>query len=942
MKKSVIGLLMTAVMMLSLATPIISTASAADPSEWYSTVSGVLSTDYYTLYPFEKNNLVIGFSKFGELINSATNVALEYGEVDPYAYPAGSSETSTVPKRMWVQGWLINISYTHRTLGPRNVWAAALHSDSVNYGNDWIRVDFTNDRSTTYGLEDPRDPGYLIYDGAGSYGKTLVNGGRKTNGTAVTAPIEVLYDGPREFIAVCRTTIKDHVAYGDNSTTSDVNLVEVAITIRFDKVKKCVVLLKDVKSLLVEKEGLYMTVQFSNRGEVDLGIPATGVSSYAHFFVEGNGSGLPTVYNADWSLIRTLAPSAISKAGAYPQVSDATFDYAQAINPAAGYVWSAAFWPSLSDWSIDGWDYWWMSMMAAYPHRIDGATAEPFIPFYIGEWDFELHHTLDIEGRTQFRGVTQYAVTNLHDGSDADYHDGNVVDAEMQYYLDETFNPWDLNAAVHKSSSRYVKFVQSPQPWGLPGYGQTYYDITLSPPPLQTDWDEYCSNAERVVVYPDKVLLKRGVDYNLTSTGIRLRTSVAAGKTIKILWSALGTYVTTEDNANNNGAFEPDGDFGTMIYNGDDEWPIEFYILTPKVNPGVDAKLKLLVEDVDRFVELNAVYLNGYLLGITDGADMVTNIAEYYVPNQIVAGKTAHFVQVFVDVRKNESLPQTIDPLNEDTWPNASVAADWCTSVDWAALEFLPRYEWATVGRDAATVDSAGLALVTEAFDSFKQIRVGIAGADMAAANSWDFMPNIMAKFSAGTSVSAYMDSLMRAALADDWCTYWPVASSSILTTGGPLANLVAYYANDFTDAFYGITGFAGTAYSGKIAPITCWNRNWARAGYNTYSSSETVGYAVITTYKDINGTVIFEVWGHWGRDTYYATQWLHGDDARGIPPGIIQLQDAPAGLTSIILKIDFTSSSKHPTFSIVEALGTISETLWVHGFELKGGIHDP
>ncbi|MEM2130546.1 MAG: hypothetical protein QXZ70_08120, partial [Candidatus Bathyarchaeia archaeon] len=77
-------------------------------------------------------------------------------------------------------------------------------------------------------------------------------------------------------------------------------------------------------------------------------------------------------------------------------------------------------------------------------------------------------------------------------------------------------------------------------------------------------------------------------------------------------------------------------------------------------------------------------------------------------------------------------------------------------------------------------------------------------------------------------------------------------------------------------------------------------------------------------------------------RDTYYATQWLHGDDARGIPPGIIQLQDAPAGLTSIILKIDFTSSSKHPTFSIVEALGTISETLWVHGFELKGGIHDP
>jgi hypothetical protein len=52
-------------------------------------------------------------------------------------------------------------------------------------------------------------------------------------------------------------------------------------------------------------------------------------------------------------------------------------------------------------------------------------------------------------------------------------------------------------------------------------------------------------------------------------------------------------------------------------------------------------------------------------------------------------------------------------------------------------------------------------------------------------------------------------------------------------------------------------------------------------------------------------------------------------------------LQDAPGGLTSIILKISYLDPT-HPTFSIVEALGTISETLWTHNSELKGGIHDP
>src|SRR3990170_2463553 len=149
MKKHLTAILMTTVFILSLLVPALSmnTVMAADPSSWYMSVNGVLNTDYYSLYPFETNtSLKVGFSKFGELINSNDNTGLEFGAVDPFAPPAGSGETIFVPKRDWLNGWLVNITYNHRIQGPRNVWATAQHSDSVEYGNDWIRVDFTNDR----------------------------------------------------------------------------------------------------------------------------------------------------------------------------------------------------------------------------------------------------------------------------------------------------------------------------------------------------------------------------------------------------------------------------------------------------------------------------------------------------------------------------------------------------------------------------------------------------------------------------------------------------------------------------------------------------------------------------------------------------------------------------------------------------------------------------
>jgi hypothetical protein len=985
---------MTVVILLSLAAPLIAIlpVKAADPSDWYMTVNGVLDSDYYSLYPYETaDSLKVGFSKYGELINSAANVGLEYGDVDPFAYPVGSSVSPTVPKRMWVQGWLINITYTHRTLGARNVWATAIHADSVAYGNDWIRVDFPNDHIGA-DVEDPRDSGYLIY-GDGAYGSTLVHGGRKTNGTTVTDGIEVLYDGPREFIAVCRTTISDHLVYGDNTTESDVALVQLAITIRFDKVKKDVVLLKDVKSLLVEKEGVHMKIQFSNRGEVDLGTATTGVSSYAHFWTQGRAAwhgagvndssveGQPTVYDRNWQIIQTenstdeAYPYFSAAEQSFPQASSATYDIAQAVNPSAGYVWSAAFWPSLSDWTIDGWDQWWQSLMAYDPHYIDAAVEEPFIPFYIGEWDFVLYHTLDNSGRTQFRGVTQYSVTDRHDATD------RVIDSEVQYYCNETFNPWDLQDAVHKETRRWLE-------WKLAGAGTS---LTTTHKPVvvvsNAQWDDYCNFADRVIDYSvsPPALLDRGdydVAYN-TATGTATFSGLTSSHLYKILYSTNASFYTLDAAGpfrffENDTTIDATGDLAILHATDSDtfvdplgmQWRIgvnEILLGAQLLADGKANFTSTFTHDVYGWAEAFEVFKDDTFTGSWDYEDLAIMADENVsvdVPELDIHWQVNNptLQDLYISMLEHDgTLAVTVKYVNitsasGQTWIDSFMEVTATVTLNAFYEEGqMGRYEWVTVGRDAKTVDNAGSALVAEAFDSLKEIQIGIAGADMAAVGVETQMPYVMNKFGTATDADAtkddYKDDILRAALKDDWCTYWPVASSNMIGTGGPIASMFAYYANDFTDAFYGLSEFAGTAYDGKITGIPCWNRNWPTnliPGYNVYSSydSSSTGYAVITTYKDINGTVIFNVWGHWGRDTYYATMWLHGDEARGLSPGIIELQQAPNGVTSIILEIDYTDPS-HPTYSIPEVLGTISERSWYHaGSDVtnpwKGGIHDP
>jgi hypothetical protein len=316
MKKSLIAVITATIILLSTLAPLLSVqkAYAADPADWYKTVNGVLNTDAYSLYPFTSTNLTIGFSKFGELIDGNTKIGLMYGgvhgqvtNVDPFA------NFGYVPEFEWNQGWLINITYSY-TGEFRNVWAFALYADSYSnpgsIGGDWKMAPSPDSTSVIGGRK---------YGGV-RYG----NGTLIPIGYATTAPLTVLYDGPRSFIAHCNTTI------GEDASTP---LVSVLITIVFDKVKKYVTLYKDVKLLDTRKFTGDLQIEFSNRGEWDLG-RTTAPASFAHFFENTFTNSYETGYHPFYSMPDNNAP-------------DAEVTVAQVISSSTpGYVGYAAYWPT--------------------------------------------------------------------------------------------------------------------------------------------------------------------------------------------------------------------------------------------------------------------------------------------------------------------------------------------------------------------------------------------------------------------------------------------------------------------------------------------------------------------------------------------------------------------------------------------------------------------
>jgi hypothetical protein len=869
---------------------------APENPSWYYTETGVLHTDSYTLYPYSNGTLKVGFSQYGELIDNNQNVGLQYngwnGPRDPFCEGALLNDLAILPKSVWINGWYIDINYYHKNWGYRDVWAGALFSDLSDYAKPWLRVDEGYGSCTYEWQENFVDPGVeLDANGAVVNPSVLLDGGRKTNGTAVTGPIEVLYDGPREFVAQTMTTVYDY----NNATHATLPLVDVIITIIFYKDYKEVILLKDVKILeqakfqignlpLIVSNGTAtdpitvnygMLVQFSDREEWDLGVKTyqdtSAYSSYGHFFTAGTASNdsqsesFTTSYNSLYTVLPTLPGNtsyngvAFNAYGSAPNESETTghYDVAQIISNDQEYVGFAGYWPCLSDWSIDAANgptlndiAWYRAMKASDPHYIDSASGnEPWLaPLTVGEWDFMLSNShqklmgatthLNVTADVEFRGVAVYGVTDWNDGADYNMtgHPSNYVDEEAMYQLNQVFNPWDLQQAISKKTMRWVtKYT------GDNETADFYLNYAyMFPVKMISDWP---------YVYTD--------DFVWTYGG----------------WDA---YNTQAERVLVNGVLQTRWTDYTLEVDGNGYVYISFV-----VPPPTGALVKIL---------FSTSGTRGGLIAEADG------------------------------------------------------------------LTFNGSWEWLTVGRDSDPVDSAGGAMVSE-WAMATGAPVKMSGFDMQSPTSpavpylFDqvrstLLPNRNGYLDANPSFNAGRAGLMddfscHVNASGDWVNGVPIASSNIINVGGPSANLGAQYWNDFDTAFATLTAWTPTATSTpsdtipglappKIVPLTCWDLiNSSRIAvhvyaptFNSTTGKQTVGYGVISTYEDLNGTIGLNIWGYTAQDTYYLCwSMIHSDVL------FLAFETMPPGVTSLIVKFDYTL---HPTdycfVTIVEALGTISE----------------
>jgi hypothetical protein len=1004
--KKILTVLAILILSTGIFTPIMFTpVMAADPADWYTEVEGVLDSDSYVLYPYRNQSIKFGLSKFGEMINNNTKVGMEYaGERDPFAAPPGPDlDMGKLPPKVWINGWYIDIIYNHSSAvwGERRLWAGALFGDLSSYGKNWIRVDndLNSQDSVIYEYQETFEMAGVEVDENGDLPpggppydiSVLTTGGRKTNGTATTEPIQVLYDGPRRYVAKLVNHIFDYNEIADDR----IHLVDVVFTIIFNKVKKEVIILKDVKiveqakyvikplTIGIESEGnMYvpfgMLVQLSNREEWDLG-DAPGYESYIHYWTQGTGpedgdaNGLKTCYNRNWTMLPTLPDDYReiykgnsedgSAHGLMPQVGlPATYDVAQVISNDKKYVSWVAHWPSTSDWSVDSGggrrDLWWRRMLGDDPHDIDAfIDDEPFLaPLTIGEWDFllsDMERNLDhdVYANTQFRGVSVYGITDLNDGTDDDFagSPGNNLDTELLYQLDQIFMPWDLEKVVHKETKSWVQFDYGPE-------------IVLEHYPVvdvsDEAWDDYCVFSERVLDMATGELLIRRVDYNITvgMDGVGVITDLEEDVYYKVLYDTRPQLDIDYYRQENNTIWtDPLGvSHGVVSEN------VQYYWLYQPI----DTHLKnyTISHNTTRLGAFREEFFKVYRGEVHSSWDVPFNttvelyndtVANEYLGTMLINGTFRYNISASHD--KNVTKPLEGETLHVE-WMKHRIFADiqyqhianstgqfdigynntyFKNDID----EFLRgRYEWTVVGRDAYSVDSMGAAFVTAAFKN-KQVEIGMIGQDMEEEFLPAFAPWVMRKLGPGTEYVDYRDELKRAHLKDDWCTTWPVSSSNMIFIGGaePMVNLGTYLFNDFTDAFSDFTGEFTAPHDSpmayKIMALTCWNKH-------TYESSEDMGYAVIGTYKDINGTVGLNIYGHWGRDTYYASKFFHDDI-------IYELQEFPCGATSIVVEIDYSEDMKHPTFNIVEVLGTISEhEEWLDEYcgniIHKGGLHDP
>ncbi|MCX6648600.1 MAG: hypothetical protein NTV61_04335 [Candidatus Bathyarchaeota archaeon] len=928
---------MTAIglLVLSALLPAMMTVSAVTPpslgGDYYS-VNGVLDTDTYTLYPWDDSSINIGFSKYGELISADDSVGLEYKGIDAFA-------SSVVPQNQWNNGWLMDIHWVDNGC-LQNIWAYALFSDWVTAGGSWRQNQMSYDASA-----------------AGD-----IHGGRRTNGFAVSDPIQVVYDGPRKAIYLLQTHIYDK-APGE---AGGCELVELTIQLVFDKVQKDLMEIKDIKRICgPDKVVGPLQIEFSQRGEWDLGSSTlNNEKTYAEFY-----DNLETVYDEH---------------PFFSTEEDVTYDLCQMLNTQTSLVGYAAFWPQLTSKWVTGTktlpivsvfgtaDK--LTSLETFSHDVTvpmewsyPPDEYPWVKFFTYENETTARTTifLPYAPETYPTGageMTEIPWVFVWDTANACWQELNLgpdwkwinvptedlplgIDVnqavQLQYPIPSTFGKQYLVLYKMEAKGAITHTNIAPLECTSPSLfeDETYipsYGMYTEPaaPFVIGEWDfeldfDHVENSTHqfrcVSVYgltdlnnavdPDQHIkvgettvdgfrIDSEVQYQLAKTFNPIDLNDAAEKDT-FRWCQKGDLTTTI----------------TLTAQNHDKYGNE-YPECPLQSLWIPSKWGAYCNDSEKVLLLDSAGAAEPLL-LTRGTQYTIGGAPWTItlnPSKIPGYSAYDYYKILYTTK----VVSTQSSLHDG------------------------RYEWLVVGETSHASDSIGSAMLGVGYADWKDVEVWISALDVESESYGPSIPQVLRRFATMQHNRldyqyASDEGDARYAFRDDWSTPedwdmqttinpYAISSSNIIVVGGPINNAAASYWNDFTDALV-FTNYG----SGYYAP-GCWARTSQPSlstlslrgtdmdtlaiddlWYNSATTEDTYGYSIVSVYKDLNETVGLVVYGYTAEDTYYTCYALRG--------GLLAwFQNLDEGVTTVVLEINY--SSLHPvTFHVRECLGPFTET---------------
>jgi hypothetical protein len=607
-----------------------------------------------------------------------------------------------------------------------------------------------------------------------------------------------------------------------------------------------------------------------------------------------------------------------------------------------------------------------------------GMNEEPDTPYVFAEWDFDLDMDHPWNSTHQFRCMSVYGITDWHNAVDPDMPEGVEdgyfrIDSEVLYQLDEVFNPIDLRDVADKDTFSWCQKGTATETIILRAhvydkYGNPRDCLENHTIVVPEKWGYYCRNSEKVLlidssgINPVK-LLWRDTDYTIEGDTITIEPGALSGyDRYKVLYKTIKCALTgpwTEDDFY---ALDHEFDVDVVKTHTSDSvtWKIKLGDLGPHTSTGV--QVMIAGENDPKFT-----------LGWSPGESTTDPVYKPYsggwgaATTTLPAGMivTGGYNEDYYEI----TIPKVylgncfywalnVEATSPGYFPDSSshqmnFPDDW---VRWTAENTIldccltpgheGRWEWIVIGEFAEPSDSLGAAMISSSWSDWKNKEVWLSAQDIKATELAPSIPWVHRNFTridSDTKAIYYMEPPEdnRSSFRDDWCTPddwmgetiypYAISSSNMIVVGGPLANLAAEYFNDFTDAkvfteygdgFYATGCWARTVldhYMEKNMVDVPDNELW----YNSVGVDDDRGYALISTYKDLNETVGFIVYGYTAEDTYYACYALRG--------GLLDwLQYVQPGTTSIILEINY--SDLHPVqFHVAECLGLFTECT---GFE--------